>query len=148
MILKIEFPFIDRSETANRKNGQNPFVIKKQRDELKKKAQLYIELAMRQNKIKSNLYWGCFMNRFWFFKQKRPRDYDNFCAGTKYYTDSLVDCGLIKGDSNRHILMGDVFHFEGEEKEKLVYVLDLIETKEDFEKERFLKECNVFANYL
>lgn len=132
MIIRIDFPFIERSETSNRKNGQNAFVIKKQRDSLKKKAKLYIELAMRYSRIERNLYWGCIMNRYWFFKQKRPRDYDNFCAGTKYYTDSLVDCGLIKNDSNRHIMIGDIFHFEGYPEEKLVYALELIETEKEF----------------
>lgn len=129
--IRIDFPFINRKETANIKNGRHPLAIASDRHKTKMLAKCYINLAINAYKIKTT-YWGCIMNRYWFFKNSRPRDYDNFCAGTKYYTDSLVDCKLIKNDSNKHILIGDVFHFEGYENEKLVYALELIETEKEF----------------
>lgn len=131
----ITFPFIDRMETANKKTGRSKWLLANHRQILKSKCNFCVRLEMRTNKVESNgtaCFYGAVLNRYWFFTDKRQRDYDNFCSGTKYYTDALVSEGLIAKDDCNHLLMGDVVFFDSQKSEKLVYVLDLFRNKNEF----------------
>ena len=131
MIIKIEFPFIDRNQTANKKNKRTKNVFKTiLKNQLKEKCELYAYLARNNYKIESPFY-GAILHRFWFFQNSVAKDYDNFCAGTKYYTDALVSQGIILKDDNHHLLMGRLHMFEKQPKEKIIYVLELM-SKEFF----------------
>lgn len=125
MIIKIEFPFVDRRQTSNKKKDSKTFLSREQTRNLKEKANTYVYLAKRNYKIETP-YYGAILHRFWFFENAVPKDYDNFFAGTKYYTDALVSQGLILKDDNHHLLVGKVHMFEKQPKEKMVYVLELM----------------------
>lgn len=115
------------------------------KNQLLEKCFFHVRLAMDKQKI-TKTYFGAISHRYWFFKVNRSRDEDNFCSGTKYYTDSLKHCGLIEDDSNRHIIGGDVFHFDGQETERLVYILEMIENKEQFDLLKQQKKEGLFIN--
>lgn len=124
MIIKIEFNFIARNQTANQKNKRTNNIFKTvQKNEVKKKCETFAYLAKKNYKIESPFY-GAILHRFWFFKNRVPKDYDNFCAGTKYYTDALVSQGIILKDDNHHLLMGRLHMFEKQPEEKIIYVLE------------------------
>jgi hypothetical protein len=126
MIIKIEFPFIARNQTANQKNKRTKNRYKtKLKNEVKSNCETYAYLAKKNYKIESPFY-GAILHRFWYFKNRVPKDYDNFCAGTKYYTDALVSQGIILKDDNHHLLIGHLYMFEKQPEEKLVYVLELV----------------------
>lgn len=130
MIIKIEFPFIVRNQTANQKNKWTKNIFKTiQKNEVKKKCETFAYLAKKNYKIESPFY-GAILHRFWFFKNRVPKDYDNFCAGTKYYTDALISQGIILKDDNHHLNMGIVHFLEKQQTEKIVYVLYTLEEKE------------------
>lgn len=127
MIIKIEFPFIARNQTANKKNKRTKNVFKTiLKNKVKKDCETYAYIAKRKYKIESPFY-GAILHRFWYFNNRVPKDYDNFCAGTKYYTDALVSQGIILKDDNHHLLMGHLYMFEKQPEEKIVYVLELLD---------------------
>lgn len=124
MIIKIEFPFVARNQTANQKNKRTKNVFKTiQKNKVKKDCETFAYLAKKNYKIESPFY-GAILHRFWFFKNRVPKDYDNFCAGTKYYTDALVSQGIILKDDNHHLLIGKLHFFEKQPEEKIIYVLE------------------------
>lgn len=96
-------------------------------------------LLKKKYKIDSP-YYGCVLSRFWMFKDNRNRDYDNFCSGTKYYTDALVSQGIILKDDKNHLLIGSVWFFDNQKDERLIYKLEVFETKEQFQIYKGLKE--------
>jgi hypothetical protein len=123
MLIKIEFPFIDRKQTANQKADGSHFLSRELKRELKAKANTFVYLAKLQYKIEKPFY-GAVLHRFWFFKDKRKRDYDNFFSGTKYYTDALVKQKIIESDDSEHLLVGQSYFYDNRKEEKLVYVLE------------------------
>jgi hypothetical protein len=130
MIIKIEFPFVDRNQTANKKNKRTKNVYKTiLKNEHKEKCETFAYLAKKNYKIESPFY-GAILHRFWFFKNRVPKDYDNFCAGTKYYTDALISQGIILKDDNHHLLIGNVHFLEKQPSEKIVYVLYTLDEQE------------------
>lgn len=129
MIIKIEFPFIARNQTANKKNKRTKNVYKTiLKNKVKKDCETYAYIAKRKYKIESPFY-GAILHRFWHFNNRVPKDYDNFCAGTKYYTDALVSQGIIVKDDNKHLLIGKLHMFEKQPEEKIIYVLELLDFK-------------------
>lgn len=146
-VIIIDFDFIARNQTANKKNGKNRWVAMNEKNKLLSKCILSVNMAKIKYSI-DKTYFGCRLHRYWMFNQNRSRDYDNFCSGTKYYTDALKHAKLIQDDSNRNIINGDVWHFSGYKNEILRYVLELIETKEDFKILFDKKKEGLFINSL
>lgn len=130
MRITIEFPFIAKNQTANIKNKRtSDFLKTKQKNEVKRRCETIAYLAKKNYKIESP-FFGCVLNITWEFKTKRGRDYDNYIAGTKYYTDALVSQGLIVDDNHNHLILGKTFFADGKISDRIIYYLELLDKKE------------------
>jgi hypothetical protein len=127
MRITIEFPFVERSQTGNKKRaGKFEFKGRRLKNELKAKCETFVYLAKKNYGIDKPFY-GAVLNVQWHFKKDNRRDYDNFFGGTKYYTDALVSQEIILADDSKHLITGDMIMLSGMQKEKIVYHLELFD---------------------